>query len=846
MPRTSAKSRLRRRLRSVYRRVPAGLRKQINPILRAVLDVADRRGTPETWALLVSVALSYVILPLLLLGLATLAESWWVRALLLGGAVGVLALGGMLGTRRLFDAATGGSGGHRAAWHVRDLPPPGHSYRVPSDWQPAVTVVVTAYNDTRFLAQALTSLIEQDFADFECIVVDDGSTDLTMDVGFGFAAVDARFRVVQHEGNSGLPAARNTGLSYARGAWVTFLDADDFLWPSAISRRLEVIGDDPECAGAYCDWRSETEESSPRDRPTEARQLERVTFPGAEWDTPFIASAPILRTAIVRAVGGFSESLHSAEDFEFYLRLLRAGYWIEYARYVGVGYRQVTGSMIRGNPALHFEVVRSVIDAAETEIEPDTIPGSVAPYTRPMSYYVRETKVLRRRLRFLALAHLTGRAGQVERVLAGLDRDLLRRPLPFSPTEDPYRYAVRRLRLLEPADVAQRQDLWQWLTTTLGPMLPDAREAGARVLAATSTEQTTSLNRRTVVAKTGRPVGVRELCRSPRLVTSGLEDYARGTVILTPQSRYHVDELGPLAEELSLRGVPSSFMVPDKVPATVLTELSKYTDIVLSWDAALPDRCPVAGVVVLNDWGPTRQLVECADRHGAATFAKVEGVQDFTDVDTGRKRHPYRRARYALAQGPNDAKALADRDVFVVGSSRLERIWQESPSAPGPADPVLINFNFTYNVLTDQAEAWILSAQGGIEDAGREFLVSLHPAQKHSPVVRNVTPQPIRHEVARAAALVSRFSTVLYEAMARGVPVIYHNPHGERVPDFQDPRGAFLKTTSRIELRDAVRDLANWQTDYRDRCTRCFAEQVDVDPDRRSESRTAELIAKLL
>src|SRR5207342_704644 len=128
-------------------------------------------------------------------------------------------------------------------------PPPGHGHHVAAGWQPAVSVVVTAHNDSRFLGSALTSLIEQDFGDFECIVIDDGSTDLTIDVASAFSAADTRFRLVQHEGDAGLPAARNTGLSYARAPWVTFLDADDFLWPSALSRRLEAVSDDPECAG---------------------------------------------------------------------------------------------------------------------------------------------------------------------------------------------------------------------------------------------------------------------------------------------------------------------------------------------------------------------------------------------------------------------------------------------------------------------------------------------------------------------------------------------------------------------------------------------------------------------
>ena len=737
--------------------------------------------------------------------------------------------------------------GRRSRWNpyraeVAVGPPPGHSRQVAADWRPAISVVVTAHNDSRYLGSALTSLIEQDLGDFECVVVDDSSTDLTLDVAAAFTAADARFRVVHHEGNAGLAAARNTGLSYARAPWVTFLDADDFLWPGALSRRLDAVSDDPACAGAYCDWRAVPEDSSPRLRPDEPRGLPRATFAEARWETPFIASAPLLRTATVRALGGFSEDLHSAEDFDFYLRLLRAGYWIGYARYVGVGYRQVPGSMIRADPALHFEVVRSVVDAIEREIDPAAIPGAVAPFTRPMSYYARETTVLRRQLRFLALAHLTGRAEQVERVLARLEPDLFRHPLPFDPVEDPYRYTIQRLGLQDPAHAARREDLRRYLDTTLGPLLRGTEGTS------TPTAAGELSNRRTVLTKAGGPAGVRELHRLPQRVTDGIEDLARGTLVLVAQSRYHVDELGPLAEELAARGVPTSFMVPERAPDTVLVELSKYTDVALGWDPELPDRCAVAGVVVLNDWGRPRQLVECAQRHGAATFAKVEGVQDFTDADTQRRRQAYRQVRHVLGQGSNDVKALADRDVTIVGSSRLERIWLERACTPGPDEPVLINFNFTYEVLTDQADEWIVSAQGGIEDAGRSFVVSQHPALKagHATLARNVTAQPIRHELTRAAALVSRFSTVIYEAMARGVPVIYHNPHGEQVPDFQDPRDAFVRTTSGVELRDAVRGLAAWQAGYRKRSATFFAEQVDVDLDRRSEARGAELIAGLL
>jgi Glycosyl transferase family 2 len=728
-----------------------------------------------------------------------------------------------------------------------DLPPRGHLWRAPEGWTPQVTVVVTAFNDSPYLGHALRSLVRQDLTDFECVVVDDASTDLTLDVAVAYARKDDRFRVVHHEGNAGLPAARNTGLGYARAEWVTFLDADDFLWPSALSRRVAAAAADPLCAGVYCDWRAVPPDADPGTKPSKPRSLQPVTFSDLRWETPFIASAPVLRTEAVRALDGFREELRSAEDFEFYLRLLRAGYWVGYTPYVGIGYRQVPGSMIRSDPAKHAEVVRSVVDSLDAELEPGAITGAVAPFTRPLSYYARESTVLRRQVRFLGLAHLTSRDEQVQRVLDLLNRDLLRLPLPFDPVEEAYSYAVQRSRLDGPEHEETRAALRRGLTESLQPLVTRP-EPPVRTAPASAAEGEPVTGRRSLVAKSGRTTGVRPLGPRPDITNEGHEELARDHVLLVPQSRYHVDDLGPLSVELARRGIPTRFMVTPKAPGTVLVELAKYTDTVLSWEPLLPDRVPVAGVVVMNDWGPTRELIQSADARGAATFAKVEGVQDFADADTNQQRSAYRTARYVLAQGPYDVKALPDRDVHVVGNTRLERIWLEPPTAIGSDDPVLINFNFTYNVLTDHADSWLVSAQGGITDAGRELTVSMHPAQlnRYATAARNITAQPIRHELTRSAALVSRFSTVLYESMARGVPVIYHNPHGEKVPDFQEPRGAFLKTVDQDQLRDAVRLLPEWQVEYRARCQEFFQHQVDLDPRTPSEVRGAAVIAGLL
>lgn len=101
-----------------------------------------------------------------------------------------------------------------------------------------ISVIVPAYNVEGFIREALASVAAQSYADWECIVIDDGSTDGTLAVAEEFAAADPRFRLISHE-NRG-PGARNTGLDNARGEWICFLDADDMLLPHALRCLIDL------------------------------------------------------------------------------------------------------------------------------------------------------------------------------------------------------------------------------------------------------------------------------------------------------------------------------------------------------------------------------------------------------------------------------------------------------------------------------------------------------------------------------------------------------------------------------------------------------------------------------
>ena len=95
---------------------------------------------------------------------------------------------------------------------------------------PKISVIVPVYNTARYLARCLDSIAAQTFADWECICVDDGSTDESGAMLDAYAAKDSRF-VVLHQENGGVSRARNAGLDAARGEWIAFVDSDDWVEP---------------------------------------------------------------------------------------------------------------------------------------------------------------------------------------------------------------------------------------------------------------------------------------------------------------------------------------------------------------------------------------------------------------------------------------------------------------------------------------------------------------------------------------------------------------------------------------------------------------------------------------
>ena len=316
-------------------------------------------------------------------------------------------------------------------------------------------------------------------------------------------------------------------------------------------------------------------------------------------------------------------------------------------------------------------------------------------------------------------------------------------------------------------------------------------------------------------------------------------------VLLLPSAAYHTDELIELVPELRRRGFSPVAMLNEHRWETTGHALARV-DVPAVMNLPVGDWLfDFAGILTFNDWGEYyADYVRHVANRDTISFAKVEGVQDWHDDDTGRVRNAYLTAAVVLCQGDNDVAALKDRrdNLEVVGSDRLEHVWQQE--LPPDNDPrVVANVNFTYGVLTEHRDLWVETVRGACRRAGVPLDLSLHPSETVSYGGLTAYP-PLRHLLVEDSILVSRFSTALYEAMARGCSTIYYNPHEEQVPTFASPEGAFDAVGNQTDLAKAL-EMAKTRTrpEAKQRASEFFAKQVSMLPGDSVAARTADVIA---
>lgn len=190
-----------------------------------------------------------------------------------------------------------------------------------------VSIIIPCYNATRFLRYALDSALAQTYDALEIVVVNDGSTD-DFETAIAPYRADARVKIVSQE-NRGLSAARNRGIHEARGEYLKFLDADDWLRRDAISKQRATFETQPELGFVYCDVQHADAQGKPLDDYSVAktrRVLNGDILPSLLVGGYFTPNTVLVPRRVLDRVGLFDETLTAREDYELWMRIVCEGY----------------------------------------------------------------------------------------------------------------------------------------------------------------------------------------------------------------------------------------------------------------------------------------------------------------------------------------------------------------------------------------------------------------------------------------------------------------------------------------------------------------------------------------
>ena len=201
-----------------------------------------------------------------------------------------------------------------------------------------ISIIVPCFNQAQYLDEALQSVLDQTYTNWECIIVNDGSPDHTEEVTLIWTAKDSRFKYLYKE-NGGLCSARNFGIENAKGEYILPLDADDKIAPDYVALAVKAFEDDNSLKVVYCKAEKFGDELKIWNLPTfSLYNLARQNM---------IFCSALFRKRDWELVGGFDiKMIYGWEDWEFWIALLKNGGNVQRIEEVGFYYRVKSDSML--------------------------------------------------------------------------------------------------------------------------------------------------------------------------------------------------------------------------------------------------------------------------------------------------------------------------------------------------------------------------------------------------------------------------------------------------------------------------------------------------------------------
>jgi len=239
---------------------------------------------------------------------------------------------------------------------------------------PLISIITPCFNYGKFLPECLESLKSQSYSNWECIIINDGSTDDTEEIALRYVDSDPRFKYVYQQ-NAGLPAARNTALRIAKGDYIQLLDADDLLEPEKFTVQLNLFALNQSIDLIYSSMvifysDKNSKEHIPfvvASNPVSASGKHHVIINLLLKDVFFLPGCAIFTRKLFEKVGLFNEELYGLEDWNYWFRAALLGF--EFYHDPTIGARLVVRDHSTNMSKAYFKMLNARIIARKNIID---------------------------------------------------------------------------------------------------------------------------------------------------------------------------------------------------------------------------------------------------------------------------------------------------------------------------------------------------------------------------------------------------------------------------------------------------------------------------------------------
>lgn len=223
--------------------------------------------------------------------------------------------------------------------------------------KPLISVLIPVYNGERYIKEAINSVLKQTYQNFEIIIINDASTDNTEKIANLFVKKDQRIKLINHQKNKYRSGALNTGLKYANGSYISFLDADDIYLPDKLKKQLLFLEKNKDIDMVYSDFEVITREgkiifrksiiftidpkkillSVAKKQKVDATPSYRLL--GHNGCYQIIPScSPLIRKSVFKKIK-FDEKLVTSQDYDLWFQIIGHGFKIDRLPIIAYQYR---------------------------------------------------------------------------------------------------------------------------------------------------------------------------------------------------------------------------------------------------------------------------------------------------------------------------------------------------------------------------------------------------------------------------------------------------------------------------------------------------------------------------